>query len=72
MLKDQMKKEDYTFMYKDGMFWFVVLFVLICFIAVATIELLVFFTLGFLLSVFILIGIAAYKMYKKNRYWDGT
>lgn len=67
-----MTKEDYKVMFSDGLFWFVVLFVLICFIAVASLELMIMFAAGFMLSVFVLIGIAAYKMCKKNRYWDGT
>lgn len=64
-----MTKEDYKVMFSDGLFWFVLVFALLCFIAVVPFGFMVIFMLGLLAGTFVLMLVAAYKMYKQNRYW---
>lgn len=64
-----MTKQDYKVMLSDGLFWFVLVFALLCFIAVVSLKVIIVMALTFLASTFLLMSVVAYKMYKQNKYW---
>jgi FtsH-binding integral membrane protein len=64
-----MTKEDYKVMFQDGLFWCVLMFALLCFIAVVPLAAIVALLLGIMAVTFVIMSVVAYKMYKKNRYW---
>lgn len=64
-----MTNQDYKVMFSDSLFWFVVVFAFVCLVAVAPFGLMLVLLLLVLAGTFGLMLVAAYKMYKQNKYW---